>query len=327
MKRIAVLFVLALVVLGCGKKKGADPEPAPAPPAPKHAGLPDAEDLSSYDGQYKNAVARALAGNLDKDGFVAVKKPDGSFDDQGDGAYFTGILLGSVDCQAGAALLATLVKDISDNGGMIGSHNPLLKEDRPTSRDQVTGVMFGLVQRWINCPADRPAITDAWAKHVAYVKGNDGLLGPTLDGEMLTLHWLWGAVGKFFGVDAAGGGSKPEFEAGIITTAAAVNATHSACYPVATGTLQAVTAAKIDKPLSDAGHDLFCAAARGLDLPLTDWFCGGKAATWLTSYAEDTWVYRHQRCPGWENPDANGNQTPGVDEMVSYELARTGSSW
>jgi len=309
-------MVLLSLLTGCGRDDSG--------PDIQQLSLPAAEDLSKFQNQYFGSILWALTIGLDNNGQVADLRPTGGWDDQGDGGIFTGLLLGSLDCVSGASVLATVLKSISDNKGMIPSHNPLIPTKTITSRDQETGVMFGLVERWRRCPDDRAAIAAAWSKQVAYVDTNNGNIGPTADGAMLSLHWLWGAVGQYFGA-GGGGGSKQEFEAGLVTTIAGINAEHSACYPAHTGTLQAIIAAKIGQPISSTTHGLFCLGARGLELGLTDWYCGlGHAADWLASYQPNVWIYKHQRCPNWEGPDAGGDQSPRVDYLDLYELAAEG---
>lgn len=310
-----LMIILLALLASCTKAK-----PAPA----ADAGLPAAENVSAYDAEFAVLVARSLKDNFDSDGQIAVRKPDGSFDDQGDGFVFTGLALAAFDCPTGAPLLTTILQGIKDHGGMIPSHDPLIPTDRITSRDQATGVMFGLVERWRRCPADRAAIATTWALHVKYVMGNNGNLGPIPDADMLTLRWLWGIVGQSFGVAGAGGGSKPEFEAGLVTTAAAINAQHSACYPIHLATMQAIMAAKLGSPM--VSKDLFCAATRGMELPLTSWFCGQASAdSWLSQFKPDVWVNINQRCPAWEQPpDAAGNESPSTDFFEVYRLAQEG---
>jgi hypothetical protein len=288
-------------------------------------GLPAPEDVSHFDSQFATIAGLAMLHNIDPNGQIALSTPEGGWADQGDSFFFTGLTLAAFDCAPGTPLLAVILKGIYDNGGMIPSHNPLLPNFTVTSRDQVTGVMLGLVERWRRCPADRPAIADAWRAHIAYVAANGGNLGPTADADMLSLRWLWGQVGQYFGVGGAGG-SEDSFEVSLVATAASINAAHSACYPVHTGTLQAIIAAKIHQPI--AGKGAFCDATRGLGLPLTEWMCGrATGQSWLKQFEPDVWIDQNQRCPNWEGkPDAGGNMTPGVDFFEVYRLAAEGNS-
>lgn len=283
---------------------------------------PAAEDLSSVQPEAAQLLA-ALPGFTDPSGYLAgrlsAKTP--ATEDTGDGALVTGISMLAMSCDQGAPYLVTLVKAISDNKGMIPRHNPLVASDNgPTTRDQVTGVALAFVDRWQRCPGDQPAIKAAWAQHVGYVNAQ-GALGPTSDGDLLTFKWLWGAVGQYFGA-GGGGGSKPEFEAGLVTTAASIKAQKSACYPAHIGTLQAVLAEKIGQPMSWLGRGSFCEAASGLHLPLTEWYCERQtAADWLGDFQPNVWAIASQRCPGWEGPDGAGKLWPGADFLEEYGLA------
>lgn len=314
------LGALFLLVVGCsgwppwGEKGKAGEEPA-------KASLPPAEDVSSFDGEAAALTERLLARNLDEDGQVAVRREDGSFDDQGDAGIFTGLAVAALGCEAGAPLLAALLKAIDDNGGMIPRHNPLVESrNGPTTRDQVAGVMLGLVERWQRCPDDRLAIRTAWQKHVAYVE-RIGALGPTLDGALLSMRWIWGAVGQYFGA-GGGGGSRQQFEAAAAATADKVRLGRSACFPIHVETLEMIAAAKIGQPVSEAALAAFCGFTK-VDLGLTEWLCQRRpAADWLASFKRDAWVYAFQRCPAWEAPDGGQASSPSLDALLLWRLAQ-----
>lgn len=284
--------------------------------------LPAAEDLSGQDAHAATFEGDAVDVYRDDGGFVVGHKEDGSPDGDGDGALRTSLIMLSLSCEKGAPLLAVLIKDIHDNGGLIDRHNPdVPSANGRSTRDQVTGVALAFVDRWQRCPDDRPTIKEAWTEHVAYVEAT-GALAPTLDGALLTFRWLWGAVGQYFAA-GGGGGSKQEWEAGGAATAESIKTKHDACYPVHIETLQSILAVKIGQPKSRLARGSFCEASNGLGLQLTDWYCErAKALPWLQAFKPSVWQLEFQRCQAWENPDAAPGKWPATDFLEQYVLAK-----
>lgn len=325
MNKFGVIVAMALAATGCGRdwppwaSKGETASEADGP-----SSLPPREDVTAFDADAAALTRRMLVRNVDPQDQIAVRRPDGTFDDQGDAGIFTGLAVASLGCTEGAPLLGALLAAIDHNDGMIPRHDPLVESaNGPTTRDQVVGVMLGFVERWQRCPDDREAIRAAWQKHIAYVDRQNGSLGPTADGAMLTLRWLWGAVGQYFAA-GGGGGSKQEFEAAAAATANKIRLFRNACYPIHVETLEMIIAAKIGQPVGQRAFAKFCGFSK-VDLGLTEWLCGReKAADWLAGFAPDRWVYAHQRCPAWENPDAKGATTPGLDALLLWRLAQEG---
>lgn len=314
-------LILCFLFVGCGKD-----EPAPAPPRFR-SDLPGSEDLADLKPKFDGFQNRTYTENLDEYGQVADKRLDGTWDDQGDTTLWSWITVAHANCDdpAAKALFDKLIDAIYNNAGMIPRHDPLLEPQRPTSRDQVSGAMFGMVALWEKCQDRRDIIRNAWTVHVAYVDGvNGGNLGPDADSLMLSLRWLWGAVGQFFGA-GGGGGSKQQFESGLVTTALSINAAHSPCYPIHIGTINAVTAARIGKAISPFTRGLFCDATRGTSLPLTEWYCERqRARPWLEAYVPDQHTNMNQSCLGWQGADAHQEQITPSDFFEVYGAAERG---
>lgn len=309
-----ILLAILIVLFGCSRS-----EPSQTHERTFHGDLPAAEDLSTF-ANFKASRVAQLPAFTDLGGYIAGRGM--TWLSQGDAALFTSLTGLALTCEQRQPYLDTIVHSIHDHGGMIPRHDPdVASANGPSTRDQVSGVALFFVDTFQACPQFQPEIITAWTEHVSYVE-KTGALGPTADGALLTFHWLWGAVGQYFGVAGAGGGSKQEWEAGLTLTAEGIVAELNACYPIHIGTIQAITAAKIGQAMSGTARAAFCDSTHGLDLPMTRWYCEDEpAARWLATFQPDVWAYRHQRCPAWESPDAQGAHWLGTDFLALDALA------
>ncbi len=64
------------------------------------------------------------------------------------------------------------------------------------------------------------------------------------------------------------------------------------------------------------------APRRGVDIPLIDHKCGrGDLKGWIDAFKFNEWEYRHQRSGKWEQPDGDGDETPGLDLITAIRAA------
>lgn len=310
--RIAIALAAALALAGCGKKEKGGQDGG--------NGLPAAEDLSAFKPQAQELKARLLSGFVSQGFIVSMDGP--TVIETGDAAIFTGESLLFLSCAEGQPVQDALIAAIHAAGGMIPRFAvPDPASDRPTSRDMVLGVMLGFLYRADACPDQRPAIEASWAEHHGYVKAMGGDLGPGTGNDLGSLHWLWDRASiALHATDNAT--DKGIFELGMTSTARSIHDLKSACYPMHLGDIQILAAAHMGDAVSDSAHQLFCGESDGMDLPLTDWLCGRRAASdWLAAFKQDEYQFRHQRCGGWEGPDGKGHQHPDVDFLLEYWLA------
>lgn len=277
----AWLPIVALVVVGCGKKQRAAPE-----------GLPPFT--------YGEAADRAISFQ-DKSGFVVTHGSDGQDKNQGDSLIFTGLLLSSLDCGRGEpardALLAM--------PGKLWRHPSI--PDQEVSLDGALGLYLGVAYRIKKCGEG-----NLWAPFLA--RHRDAAapsLPPFFD-------YVRDRLFQEAGIAGAPEDKRKALEEEMGAWAFGVKLSKSACYRM---NLALMALQTLELLGDNVGGGSFCANTKGMDLPTVDQWCGREgAADYLASYQENQWQYRHQRCPAWEDPDGDGDDQPGIDYLVAFSM-------
>lgn len=289
--------------------------------------LPGTRDLSQFSQREKELQNRLLAGFLEG-GYVVSRREDGSAKHQGDSLLWSSIAMAVLPCAMGEPIAQAIEQSVASRGGRLVRFEPLPAsyEGNETSRDQVTGAMFGFVLRAQRCPQSREALKTAWRRHHSFVEKNGGTLHEGSNPNFYlnpAIRFIWDLVSSDFGAtEAPGKVAKAAFESGVMISTTATDGQESACYPVHLSTLLMITAARLGRPVTHLTRREFCHQTRGMGLPLTEWFCGrGDPADFLASFTTDVYEYRHQRCV-WESADGNpGERTPALDFLILKTLA------
>lgn len=246
------------------------------------------------------------------DGFIVSLDKNQVTQNQGDSLIWTGVALASMDCQHGAKLdqaLQAMVKTL--NGGLW--RHPSIPND--VSLDGALGFYLGVTHRITHCMEG-----DIWAPLLKLHQAAGSALNPN-GGTKLEDPFTAArdAVLSLVGIaDYPGAVRIGALSEAAALMGAAPGIAHrtgvgsQACYRAHLGLLvMQIIEATGGKP---SARNSFCAATVGYDLPTTDQYCGrGNLRAWTEAFQSDVWQYRHQRCPGWENPDGDGLLQPGID--------------
>lgn len=304
-------IILSILLTACA---------TPKKPLDLPSRLPEKEDLSVVTPMARELLARLKSYNVDS-GYVITRTESGEIEHKGDAVLWTGLAMAAVPCEDAEPLFTQVSLDTLRRGGMIGRWAASPNNERPSSRDQVRGVMIGFTDLAKRCGKEDIA-KETWRLHAQYVADNAGGLFPGANpGYQVTefFLWPWSMVGEFFEIQPHQG-SKTVFEAGLATTAQVIVLQKSAAYPIHLATLDIILADRLGSPISELGFKAFCAASVGSDLGLTEWLCKRKTAKEiLLAWAPNTYEYKWQRAP-WEGPDAGDHKTPGVDFLLLFHL-------
>lgn len=298
-----ILFLSLLIVCGC---KPAHPKPAP---------LPVTVSIAQ---QFEDASHRLSSEFIDDKGFIVSRGTGETAEDVGDALIWTGLGAYALDCPLGAVLSDSLRYMIMELGGGIYRH-PTLKDN--ASLDGALGLFRGIAKRITLCNE-----AEVWKNPLAKLQNFErltaGRLNP-VDSAVLPAEFDY--VRDLLLAKLQLAGEPPvdrlrALEQELTAWALAVKETKSACYRANLGLITLQTVEELGGSISKAGRDGFCDVTDGLNLATIDQWCGriGPLEDFLNSFQYDTWVYRHQRCLGWEHPDANGTKTPGLDRLVAF---------
>jgi hypothetical protein len=314
----ALLLLYLASFTGCfvSCKKAAD-KPEPMEPAGEDQLL------------YAQAATRLVRDFVDEGGWV-VSRHVGSnaAAHEGDSLIWSGLALHALDCVYGRPISDGLLGAVNRLSGGIYRH-PSIPDD--VSLDGAIGMWRGALKRATVC--GDASWADALSQQARFMVVHDGQLNPS---SRVVVPYPWNVLHEYVlhavGVlkEAPSGDRKAMLEAAVVTWAAAVAASgrdegspaevkKAACFRVHLG-LQTL------KTLEDAGatvaqktRDRFCSVTEEMKLPTVDHWCGRTGLLeFIEGFAYDTWEYRHQRCPGWEKPDADGLRTPGLDLLTAY---------
>ncbi len=294
-----VLPIMALAMFACGKAK---PEPKPEPATPTQ--------VVTFD-----MAADRLARFYDA-GFVVTRDAAGTALNQGDALIWTGEAVYALDCARGAAPAAALAQMVTDTGGAIYRH-PSLPAN--VSLDGAIGFYRGVAKRALVC-GDAATWAPLIAEHVAYMADHGGLLNAgDVAGLPAGFTYLRDKLAWRLGVgDEPSAAAQAKMETAAAAWAVADIAAKAACYRshLALNTFQIIE--ELGGTVSPAARNTFCAATKTANLATSDHWCGRDGLDqWLTAFKWNVYQYAHQRCPGWESPDAKGEE-PAVDELVGW---------
>lgn len=323
--------VIWLSVLSCGKHDGgSDGSSSPDYPEP--------EDLQAF-----MPEMAALASDLSVT--FTTKGDDAEFASgwvgpvrggrvvaEGDSLYWQGHALAVLPCELLEAPIAALEASGARRNGALVRYEPLPPKfiGDEVSRDGVTAIMTGLFSVVRRCPAYAERARQVWAHLVGYVhrygKGVTLYLGSNA--------WITKPFNFYFDLESHDliGHASPSVEAegmaeiGNQIDADRIRSHQEACYPINLSTLSQWLAWQQGRPASRDGRAAFCRATAGTDMVLTDWFCGRAKASDLLKQDWSVWMYRHQRCGGWELPDLKPDErSPRLDRLILYCLAGRGN--
>jgi len=297
MKNAATILLLLLpLVFGCAKAKD---EPKPQDPS---------QEVAAEFGAYQTRLVSML-----DNGWVVSRDSDGSVAHAGDSLIWSGVALGTLDCDAGQPIEDALLAMLQETGGKMYRH-PTLKDE--VSLDGAIGLYFGIARRVSRCPSSLEKWSVAVGLNAAF--GDDPM---NANGEKLPKDW--DVLRDLLMVKLAQAPAPDQSRAGSLQTevavwAAGVNAKHASCYRVNLGWLTLQTLEELGADTS-RGRNEFCVAVRGMDIPLVRSYCGDTAAIpdYVASFKPDEWEFRHQRCTGWETPDGAPYKTPALDLLLA----------
>lgn len=293
----------------------------------KPSGLPGSQDLSQFDGRYRELSSRLLSQFLEN-GYVVSRDSRGKAMHQGDSLIWSGIAMASLSCADAPRIMDSVLRSIERHDGRILRIDPLPSnyQGNETSRDAETGALFGFTTLSLRCPQYRTQLARAWERHHNFVERHGRLHEGNNPNFYInpSFQFVWDLVSHhFLGTARPSSESLHMFEAGVTLSSTNIRSRKEACYPNHLSTLLMVTAARLGMPVNHLTRREFCHQTRGLGLPLTDWYCErGDAREFLAGYQLNQWEYRHQRCTGWESPDVDpGDTSPGVDYLVFKTMA------
>ena len=309
MKFASFLGVVALcsTLAACGH---ADDKPDPVPPV-------DADRA-----RWRASVDRLLS-HFVEGGQVVSRDVDGSGANLGDSLIWTGTALGVLGCDEGAGIARALIERLTAGGGVIERYDPLpttYRGGNEVSLDGEIGLWLGFAARARRCPAEVPELARVWSLRRGAIAAAGGRLHPNVDVRVpVGLTAARDAVAAALGAGAGPSGAELEaFGVVVAGWARGVTASQAACFRINLAWTAARAIEEAGRSVPPGWRDAFCAATARADLPTVDHWCGrGGLDAYLEGYRPDVWEYRHQRCGGWETPDARELATPGLDELMA----------
>ena len=228
-------------------------------------------------------------------GWVVSRWTDGTLEHQGDSLIWTAMALGAAPCAGGQVEALAIRRMLSALGGGIWRH-PDLSED--ASLEERAIAMRNCVLK-LN-PDSKASLTPSF--------------------DYLPRVLLWESGGDVHEPDAH---LLHEIQVMALGWATAVKASHAAAFRVHLAMLALDTAEMVGRKLDPTLRAGFCEAAKGMDMPTVDNFCGRDGLrSWIGAFEFNAWEYRHQRAAAWETPDGkDGLETPGVDLLVALSTA------
>lgn len=284
-----LLWLMAFLALaGCGRKD-----------------KPAAEPASDADAALYTAVAGALPQFLDHGGWVVSR---GANTNEGDSLFFSGLAMYGLTCADGEPIAAALEAQMKT--GVLVRY-PGNKDS--VSLDGQLGLYRGIAYRVMHC-----AETARWHDAMAAAKLDTLTLG--YDAVRQDLLAKVGLADH-----GADGTLAARLEADSLGEARAANTGHIACFRLHFSLVALQTREDLGGKISELGRAAFCDAARGTRIATLEHFCGrDDLAAYVGAFKRDVWIYAHQRCPGWETPDAKGDREPGTDALVALQDKKLG---
>jgi hypothetical protein len=300
---MALVLTLFLALSACSKE-----------PAERTTSQPSDDAQSSFVAAEDRLVSRFL-----EDGWVVSRHADGSPEHQGDSLLFTGIALGTLDCAHKHDVEWALAKMLEDLGGGLYRHPSLSQK---VSLDGALGLYFGLATGK-KCPDSMVEWGHHLLLHRNYLHAHSMKLNEQDSAQLVPeFDYVLDLLASSLGVaDQPDDAQARSLETEVSAWALGVKARKAACYRVHLGWLTLRSLEALGK-LSQRGRADFCGVTDGMDLPVIDHWCGrGDLQGWIAGFQENQWEFRHQRCGGWEKPDGQGLETPGLDLLVAMKAA------
>lgn len=291
------------------------------------SGLPSLVSLREFDGEYESYADRLLR-NFTEGGYVISLDKNGKALHKGDSLLWTSLAMASLPCDQAAVLRTALTASILRNNGRILRFDPLPAsyQGNETSRDAEVGALFGFATHFQRCPEARADLRKAWQEHYRFVEKHGKLHEGSNPNFVINpaLEYVWNLVShELLGTAKPSDESRHFFETGVISGAAYIANSKSACYPIHLSTLLLITTSRLGGAVNHLTRREYCHQTRGMNLPLTDWYCErGNPKEFLKAFEPNRWEYRHQRCASWESPDVDpGEQSPAVDFLAMRTIA------
>jgi hypothetical protein len=290
----SVRWLLLLALISCAKAP--EPAPAPLPAAVAPAGLREYAEQRLFD---KFVV----------DGQVVARDENGDPDMRGDSPLYTGIAIGSLDCDRGAPLMNRLQERIAENNGARERFYPWddnVAQNR-WSWDQEVGDTYAFARRAARCPD--PALGLHWT--ILRDAADKSVTPPGFD-------YVNDAVGAKLGVNGAPHKDRQQiFEFEAQAWAALVVAARSECYRLHLAFRSLLSAEAVGRPIGGYGRSRFCHHTRNAQIPIIDRWCG-RPDTYLATFQFNEYRFRHGKCLWQGGPDGSADrESPAVD-LLDY---------
>jgi len=236
---------------------------------------------------------------------------------QGDSLTWTAAQLASTPCSRGRELEGAILAMMNQLHGGLWRH--------PSQADKISLDGAVLAYRAIARRVVRCGEADTWrpvfALHMTELAAHGGRLNPAAD---VYLEPGWQVLPELLGAQLGLRAAPPAVDlealehlvagwAGLVKLAHATGQGSDACFRIHIGLEALQTIEELGHQVGAAGRDDFCANTQGMDLPTTNQWCGrGGLKSYLDTFKENEWQFRHQRCQ-WESADGDGWWQPGID--------------
>jgi hypothetical protein len=241
-----------------------------------------------------------------------------------DALLHTSLTMAALPCADASRLLAGIAS-LELAPGRYVRYYDYPKSDQ-ISRDMIIGLVFGLAQKYRECPALRPEIKRRMSRLLSYVEKNDGSLGigPASDltpASRAAVHF----AGKIIEVHEG----PTAFDRGVLifqasTLPVAVMGSGVQFYAVHLTALELLlwTWAGPNNLELRSAQWAFCNMTAGFRNALYDGLCGrpGNVEDSLRQWTYSCMVYRWQVANPWSNCKPRGEEHPGHDFLILYQL-------
>lgn len=270
------LFLIILLLSACHKSNSStDPLPTPD--------------------RFLEIQDRAL--KMSDNGWVVSRGTAGTAEHKGDALLWTGLALGTMNCEYDQPVKDALIKMLTDTAGGLYRHPDIPDE---WSIDGAIGLYWGLSHRVALCH-DADDWKDLFSLHMEKVA-----LPPYFDVMRQTVA---AQLGLATNPDT---NSRGRLGAEVAAWAISTVSQKAAAYRLHLGFLV------LDVVDAPKGAGAFCAVVDVAKIPLIEHFCGRPSLdAWLQDFQYNLYEYRHQRAD-WEGPDGQGLETPAIDYLIGY---------
>lgn len=303
MKKLLICFL----IVSCGKKATDQ----------QHKWV--SYDVSQYQ-TLKDSLTHSIRERFNLDGWI-VSRQNGEPYHLGDSAKYTGIAMAVLPCAQARVSVDAVIENIIAKEGFISRFKDETGSSRgETSRDAVTGVLFGLGVYSLRCGKD-DRIGAALKLHYDYVIGNDEHLDKGDDKLTPGMRFFWASViGIYHNVDKKS--SYDQFKANLLVNGLAALKFQSECYPVDISMLQYLMLKKLGHTPKIADLLLACLNLKPLHLAHVDYICSKDPRKFLDEWKPNEYEYKLQFCPWQDGKESAGFESHGLDYLLMEWLAR-----